>query len=172
MEIKKLAVVGAAGSMGSQIAEILSRVGEYNVNIVDMNEEFINKAFKTIDERMERFFVAKGKMTADEKKAVIARLNGNTSIEDAVKDADFIIEAVIENLDLKKKIFTQLNESAPQHASAVSPVVTRSGTRTGSPSSGGPTDARSPPPARCAATGAKTSRPWKVSLRSGRATPT
>lgn len=112
-DIKKTAVIGA-GAMGAQIADVLSRLGGYEVHIVDANNELVTKGLQSIDDRLERFFVSKGKITAEVKKAVMQRIIGKTSIEDAVKDVDFVIEAVPEIMSLKQEIFKKLDENAPQ----------------------------------------------------------
>lgn len=114
-EVRIIAVIGA-GNMGNQIAEILSRLGVYEVNIQDINEQFVSKGLQAIEERLEKFFVAKGKITPDEKKRIMGRIKGTTSAETAAKDADLIIEAATENLTLKKEIFKKLDESAPAHS--------------------------------------------------------
>ena len=114
-EVKKIAVVGA-GSMGSQIAEILSCVGGYEVYMIDMNDELVKKGFETMEGRLERFFVSKGKLTVEEKKNIVGRIKGSTNIEASVKDVDFVIEAVAENLAIKKEVFKKLDESAPPSA--------------------------------------------------------
>ena len=113
-EIRKTAVIGA-GAMGNQIAEILSRLGGYEVHIVDINEDLVRKGLQTIEDRLERFFISKGKMTAEEKETIVGRIKGNISVEKAVEDVDFVIEAVVENLALKKEIFKKLDGSAPPH---------------------------------------------------------
>jgi len=99
--------------MGNQIAEILVRLGGYSVNINDINMDFVNKGISSIDNRLEKFFVAKGKMTADEKNKLLGAIKGTDRIEEAAHDADFVIEAVIENLTLKKEIFKKLDVAAP-----------------------------------------------------------
>ena len=114
-EIKKMAVVGA-GNMGSQIAEILSRVGGYEVHMVDITDELVKKGLQAMAERLERFFVAKGKLTAEEKQVIIGRIKGSADIEAAVKDVDFVIEAAVENMTIKKEVFRVLDESAPVQA--------------------------------------------------------
>lgn len=114
-EVKKTAVIGA-GTMGSQIAEILSRVGGYEVHMVDINDELVRKSFQAMEERLEHFFVSKGKLTAEEKKSIVGRIKGSTNMEAAVKDVDFVIEAVVENLAFKKEVFKKLDESAPPPA--------------------------------------------------------
>ena len=96
-EIKKIAVIGS-GAMGAQMAEVFSRVGGYEVILVDISEELVSKGLKSIDDRLERFFVAKGKITAEEKKAITERIKGSASLEEAAKSVDFVIEAVPEIL--------------------------------------------------------------------------
>jgi len=114
-DIKKVAIIGA-GSMGSQIAELLSRVGSYMVHIVDINEELVKKGIQGIEERLDRFFVSKGRLTAEEKKSILERIKGSVRIEEAVKDVDFVIEAVVENLAIKKDVFSKLDKGAPMEA--------------------------------------------------------
>lgn len=112
-QIEGVAVIGA-GAMGCQIAQILSRLGEYEVHIVDTSDELLKKGIQSIEERLERFFVAKGKMRPTEKQAAMDRIKGNTSLEEAMRDVDFAIEAVPEILSLKKEIFKKLDGNAPQ----------------------------------------------------------
>jgi 3-hydroxybutyryl-CoA dehydrogenase len=112
--IRKVAVVGA-GLMGSQIAEILSRVGGFSVKLVDLDASLVKKGFDTIGERIERFFVSKGKLTEEDKKAVISRIETSTNLENAVRDADLVVEAVSENLALKRDLFKKLDLAAPSH---------------------------------------------------------
>ena len=90
-EIKKMAVIGA-GTMGSQIAEILSRIGGYEVHMMDVNDALVQKGLQAVEERLERFFVAKGKLTTDEKQIIMGRIKGSTEIAVAVKDVDFVID--------------------------------------------------------------------------------
>ena len=113
-EIKKTTVIGA-GTMGAQIAEVLSRMGGYEVNMVDINDDLVRKGFQSIDQRLERFFVSKGKLTADEKKNILNRIKGTTSLEEASKATDLVVEAAVEKMALKKEIFKKLDESAPAH---------------------------------------------------------
>ena len=111
-DIKITAVIGS-GAMGAQIAEVFSRLGGYRVNIADASDELVQKGIQSIDDRLERFFVAKDKMTAEEKRTITERIKGYSSLEEAVRDADFVIEAVPEIMSLKKEIFKKLDESAP-----------------------------------------------------------
>ncbi len=114
-EMKKTTVIGA-GTMGAQIAEVLSRMGGYEVNLVDINDDLVKKGLQSIDARLERFFVSKGKLTPEEKKNIVNRIKGSTSIEEASKGADLVIEAALEKMALKKEIFKKLDESAPARA--------------------------------------------------------
>jgi 3-hydroxybutyryl-CoA dehydrogenase len=102
--------------MGAQIAEVLSRMGGYEVGMVDINDDLVRKGFQSIDGRLERFFVSKGKLSAEDKKNIVNRIKGYTSIEEASKGTDLVIEAAVEKMALKKDIFKKLDESAPVHA--------------------------------------------------------
>lgn len=113
-DIKKMVVIGA-GIMGSQIAEILSRLGTYEVGMVDISDDLVRKGYQAIEDRMERFFVSKGKLTPEEKKIIMGRIKIGINIEEMVKDADFVIEAAAENLTSKKEIFKKLDENSPPH---------------------------------------------------------
>ncbi len=114
-DIKRTAVIGA-GVMGSQIAELLSRLGQYEVHMVDISYDLVRRGFQSIEERLERFFVSKGKMTGEEKRDILDRIKGTTSTEEAVNSVDFVIEAVTEKLIIKKHVFRRLDENAPQDA--------------------------------------------------------
>jgi 3-hydroxybutyryl-CoA dehydrogenase len=111
-DVRKTAVIGA-GLMGSQIAQIHSQVGAYEVHMVDINDELVKKGYQDIGDRLERFFVSKGKITADEKKVILSRIKLHSSVGEGVKEADFIIEAVVENLALKKEVFKILDQNTP-----------------------------------------------------------
>lgn len=112
LKFKKIAVIGV-GTMGSQIAEMLSRIGNYEVNISDSDSKLVDKGCRLIEQNLESFYVAKGKISSEEKKRVIHRIKKCRNIDEAASNADFIIEAVFENLDLKKDIFQRLDKSAP-----------------------------------------------------------
>ena len=113
-EMKKTTVIGA-GTMGAQIAEVLSRMGRYEVNMVDINDDLVRKGLESIDQRLERFFVSKGKLTMEEKKNILNRIKGFTSLEEASRGTDLVIEAAVEKMTLKRDIFKKLDESAPAH---------------------------------------------------------
>jgi 3-hydroxybutyryl-CoA dehydrogenase len=99
--------------MGAQIAQLAAQVGGYQVTMTDSTEELVNKGLERQRGSLQKFFVDKGKMTADEMQAVIGRIKGVATIAEAVAQADVVIEAVFENMELKKKIFKELDEAAP-----------------------------------------------------------
>jgi len=106
MEIKKIGVVGA-GTMGNGIAQISSQIG-CDVVMMDIEMRFVEGGMTSIDKFLSKS-VEKGKMTAGEKDAVMRRIKGTTDMAD-LKDVDFVIEAVIEDVELKKRVFRKLDE--------------------------------------------------------------
>jgi 3-hydroxybutyryl-CoA dehydrogenase len=106
MDIKTIGVVGA-GSMGSGIAQVAAQAG-YNVVMRDVEEKFVDRALKGIDKFLSKS-VEKGKITADDKAATVGRIKGTTKMED-LKDVDFVVEVVFEEMELKKKVFKELDE--------------------------------------------------------------
>ena len=106
MEIKTIGVLGV-GSMGTGITQASAQAG-YNVIAVDIDNKIIEGALKTMDKFMTKS-VEKGKLTAEDKAAALSRIKGSTNIGD-LKDADFVVEAVFEIMDLKKQVFKQLDE--------------------------------------------------------------
>jgi len=106
MEIKKVGVVGA-GTMGNGIAQVAAQIG-CDVVMRDIEDSFVERGMKNIDKFLSRG-VEKGKLQAGEKDAILGRITGTTDMSD-IKDVDFVIEAVIEDLDLKKKVFKELDE--------------------------------------------------------------
>ena len=113
--IKQVALIGA-GNMGAQIAQLVSQVGGYPVVMMDVNNELVAEGLQRQQDNLQRYFVDRNKITANEMQTIVGRIKGTTSIPEAVRDADFVIEAVFENLELKKDIFKQLDEAAPSHA--------------------------------------------------------
>ena len=105
MDIKTIAVIGA-GQMGNGIAQVAAQAG-YSVIMNDIADEFVERGVSTITKNLDKK-VKKGKMDADDRDAVLGRITGSVTIEDA-KDADFVIEAAIEREDLKKEIFVKLD---------------------------------------------------------------
>ena len=99
--------------MGNGIAHTFAQTG-FNVNLVDVSAESLEKGLKTITANLDRI-VAKGNLTEDQKNATLKNISTFTQLEDAAKDADLIVEAATENLDLKLKIFKQMDEIAPEN---------------------------------------------------------
>ncbi|MBU0492494.1 MAG: 3-hydroxybutyryl-CoA dehydrogenase [Chloroflexi bacterium] len=112
MEIRKVGVVGC-GLMGSGIVETCARAG-YDVTVREINQEFLNGGLARIQKSMGRA-VDKGKMPAEERDAAWARIHGTTDIKD-LAGCDLVIEAAIENMDLKKQIFAELDGLLAPHA--------------------------------------------------------
>jgi len=106
MSIKTIGVVGA-GTMGSGIAQVAAQTG-YDVILNDIEDRFVQSGVKNIDKFLAKS-VEKGKMTADDKNAVMGRIKGTTKIED-MKDADLVVEVILEVMDAKKKVFKQLDD--------------------------------------------------------------
>ncbi|GAJ07019.1 unnamed protein product, partial [marine sediment metagenome] len=106
MEIKRVGVVGC-GLMGSGISQVCSQSG-YQVVVSEINDELLNKGLASISLFLTRN-VKKGRVSQAEKEATLARIKGTTNIKD-FGDCDLIIEAAIENMDVKKKIFTELDK--------------------------------------------------------------
>lgn len=110
MAIKTVGVVGA-GSMGSGIANLAALNG-YKVILRDVEQRFLDNGLTRIDQFMTKS-VEKGKMTEEEKAEVFGRIHGTTYLE-ALKEADIVIEAIIENLDAKKSVFAELDQIVPE----------------------------------------------------------
>lgn len=106
MEVKKIGVVGA-GAMGSGIANIATISG-YDVVLHDLKDAYIESGIKRIDQFMSKS-VERGKMTEAEKEEVLSRITTTTNLDD-FQDVDLVIEAVIEDMDVKKDVFKQLDQ--------------------------------------------------------------
>jgi 3-hydroxybutyryl-CoA dehydrogenase len=106
MEIKTIGVLGA-GTMGNGITQMGAQIG-CNVVMRDIDMRFVDGGMKSIDKFLSRS-VEKGKMPAEEKDAIMGRIQGTTDMAD-LKDVDFVIEAVIEDLELKKTVFRELDD--------------------------------------------------------------
>ncbi|MCT4205873.1 3-hydroxybutyryl-CoA dehydrogenase [Elizabethkingia anophelis] len=107
---KNIVVIGA-GTMGNGIAHTFAQTG-FKVNLVDVSQEALDRGIKTITTNLDRI-IAKGNLTEEEKANTLANISTFTALEDAVKDADLIVEAATENIDLKLKIFQQMDAAAP-----------------------------------------------------------
>jgi 3-hydroxybutyryl-CoA dehydrogenase len=112
MSVKKIMVIGA-GQMGSGIAQVCAQAG-YDVFLNDLKPEFVERGFAGIKKNLGRQ-VDKGRMTAEQLDEIVGRITSSSDLQDA-KNADLIIEAAVENMEIKAKIFAQLDEIAPEHA--------------------------------------------------------
>ncbi len=106
MSIKTIGVLGA-GTMGNGIAQVAAQAG-YNVIMRDIEDKFVANGLKNIDKFLAKS-IEKGKITADVKDGIMAKIKGTTKMED-MKDADFVVEVVFEDMDLKKRMFKELDE--------------------------------------------------------------
>ncbi|MFW6056976.1 MAG: 3-hydroxyacyl-CoA dehydrogenase family protein [Chloroflexota bacterium] len=105
MDIKRVGIVGC-GLMGSGIAEITARAG-YDVIVTEVNEEFLKKGISRIEASTQKA-VERGKSTAEDRSATLGRLTGTTKLDD-LKDCQLVVEAVLEVLDEKKRVFAELD---------------------------------------------------------------
>jgi 3-hydroxybutyryl-CoA dehydrogenase len=110
--MNQIVVIGA-GQMGNGIAHVFAQCG-YVVTLVDLRQENIDKALATIQKNLDRQ-VAKGSITEEDKKATLKHLNTSTDLQHASGKADLIVEAATENVDLKLKIFKEIDALAPTH---------------------------------------------------------
>ena len=108
--MKNIAVIGA-GTMGNGIAHVFAQTG-FAVTLIDVSREQLDKAIATIGKNMDRQ-VAKGTLTEDAKLAALGNISTITTIAEGVQHAELAVEAATENIDLKLKIFQQLDEAAP-----------------------------------------------------------
>src|SRR3989441_1944055 len=103
--IKVVGVIGA-GTMGNGIAQVFAQAG-FTVRLVDVAQPMLDRARTTIDKSLAKF-VEKGKLAAADKDAALGRLSTTTSL-DLLSDADYIVEAIVENADAKRALFTSLD---------------------------------------------------------------
>lgn len=108
--MKKIAVIGA-GTMGNGIAHVFAQFG-YDVELVDVSRAALDKAQATISKNLDRM-VAKEKITAEDKDNTLAKIQFSTDLKKSVSDRDLVIEAATENLELKLKIFSDIDQAAP-----------------------------------------------------------
>lgn len=127
--IKTVTVIGS-GTMGNGICHVFAQSG-FKVHMMDINQAALDKAIVTIGKNMDRQ-VAKNTLTEATKAEALGRISTFTKLEDAVKDADLVVEAATENIDLKIKIFQQLDEFAPERCILATNTSSISITRIGS----------------------------------------
>jgi 3-hydroxybutyryl-CoA dehydrogenase len=106
MRIKTIAVIGA-GTMGAGIAQVAAQ-GGYQVIIQDIEQKLVERGLSTIKQNFDRA-ISKGKLTVNESEQIMARISGSVELEN-LRDSDLIIEAIIENMDIKKKLFSELDK--------------------------------------------------------------
>ena len=111
MEIKKVCVLGA-GIMGSGIAQVVAEAG-FEVAIRDIDTAFVEKGIATIKKNLDRA-VSKGKKEPSEAEATLNRIKGVVDIKEAVENADLVIEAIVEVMDLKKEVFKEIDSLCPE----------------------------------------------------------
>lgn len=112
MEIKRVGVVGC-GLMGSGIAEVCARAG-YDTLVSELNDDLLDKGIKRVEASTQKA-VDRGKSSAEERTSLLSRIAGTVSLED-FKDRDLVIEAVVEDMEEKKTVFSQLDGIVPKEA--------------------------------------------------------
>ena len=108
--MKNIAVIGA-GTMGNGIAHVFAQNG-YKVNLIDISAEALDKAFKTIEKNLDRM-LSKEKITTETKEKTLLNLHQITNLKEGVSDADLVVEAATENMDIKLSIFKEMDQFAP-----------------------------------------------------------
>ena len=108
--IKNVSVIGA-GQMGIGIAHVFAQAG-FNVTLIDVNAQQLEKAIATIGKNFDRQ-ITKGLLTEENKKTALDNIATNTDLAAGVKNADLVVEAATENVELKLKIFKAIDEVAP-----------------------------------------------------------
>lgn len=126
----KIVTVIGSGTMGNGICHVFAQNG-FNVHMMDIRQEALDKALATIGKNMDRQ-VAKGGLTQEAKNDAVGRIKTFTSMAEAVKDADLVVEAATEDIDLKINIFKQLDEHCKQGCILASNTSSISITRIGS----------------------------------------
>jgi 3-hydroxybutyryl-CoA dehydrogenase len=113
-EIKTVAVLGT-GLMGHGIAQVAAQIGRYEVNVRDVEQRFIDGGMRMINDSLQRF-VKKGQLSETDMKTILSRIHPMLVLKDAVSNADLVIEAIPENIELKKATFKEVDGYAPSHA--------------------------------------------------------
>ena len=112
MEINKVCVLGA-GLMGNGIAQVCAQAGD-DVALRDIEQKFVDGGMNTIKKNLGRD-VEKGKMTQDQMNAILARIKPTLDLKEAAAGADIVVEVVIEVMDVKKKVYAELEAVVPKH---------------------------------------------------------
>lgn len=106
-----ISVIGA-GQMGNGIAHVFAQSG-FSVTLIDLSQPSLDRALGVIAKNLDRQ-VSKGSISEEQKNATLARITTSTNMAEGVKDAALVVEAATENVDLKLKIFAELDKAAPQ----------------------------------------------------------
>ncbi len=114
MEVERITVLGA-GLMGHGITQVAAQIGKYEVTMRDIEQKFVDNGMNMIRESLQRF-VKKGQLTENQLNEILARIHPTLSLKDAVSNADLIIEAAPENIELKKALFREVDACAPAQA--------------------------------------------------------
>ncbi|RLF10935.1 MAG: 3-hydroxybutyryl-CoA dehydrogenase [Thermoprotei archaeon] len=130
-DVKNVTVIGF-GVMGTGIAQVFAQAG-YNVVARDVSEDYLKRGLEIIKNGPFGLYkaVEKGRLKKEEADAALARIKITTSLDEAAKDADVVVEAIFENLDLKKQLFKDLDEKCPEHTVLASNTSTLSITALG-----------------------------------------
>ncbi len=114
MEVKKVAVLGA-GLMGHGIAQVAAQTARCEVNLRDISQEFVDNGMRMINNSLQRF-LRKQTVTEAEAKEILARLHPMLDLKEAVEDADLIVEAVPEKVEIKRNVFAEVDKFAKPEA--------------------------------------------------------
>ena len=114
MGIRKVAVLGA-GLMGHGIAQVAAHMAKYEVSLIDVKQEFLDNGMKMIRGSLQKF-LEKGKISEEEMDKILGRIHPTVDLREAVVDADLIIEAVPESVDIKKTVLMEVYEVAKKDA--------------------------------------------------------
>lgn len=130
LEVRKIAVLGA-GLMGHGICQVASQNGGYEVNMRDIEQRFLDNGMAMIKKSLQKF-QSKGKLTEAQVAEILNRIHPILDLKEAVSEADLIVEAVPENVELKKAIFKEVDMLAPPHTIIASNTSSISITELGS----------------------------------------
>ncbi len=130
MEIRKIAVLGA-GLMGHGICQVAAQNGGYEVNLRDVEQRFLDNGMAMIKGSLQKF-QSKGKLTEEQVAGILNRIHPVLDLKKAVSEADLIIEAIPENVELKNATFKEVDKSAPSHTIIASNTSSISITELGS----------------------------------------
>lgn len=122
MEIKRVGVVGC-GIMGSGITQVCAQSG-FDVTVLETKDELLKKGLSSIDFWLQKS-VDKGKLSAENKGTILGNIHGTIEIKDLM-DSDIVIEAVFDNLEVKRQVFCELDKICPQHTVLASNASTLS----------------------------------------------